>query len=155
DVHAWLCGWDYAAVPPLALRLVAEHFPASLNLLRRAASPTGNVGHALAALAAPRRLARQLGLHRKIRVIGLPHHDCHAAFSWAASPFARSEQPVLVSVLDGYGEEGAISLFVAEGGRLRCLRKNYSIFDSLGAFYSVLSSTQGGWTPLSSEGRYM
>jgi carbamoyltransferase len=155
DVHAWLCGWDYAAVPALALRLVAEHFPASLNLLRRAASPTGNVGHALAALAAPRRLARQLGLHRKARVIGLPHHDCHAAFSWAASPFAHSGQPVLVSVLDGYGEEGAISLFVAEGGRLRCLRKNHSIVDSLGAFYTVLSSTQGGWTPLSSEGRYM
>jgi carbamoyltransferase len=29
------------------------------------------------------------------------------------------------------------------------------VFDSLGAFYSVISSTQGGWTWLSSEGRYM
>ena len=29
------------------------------------------------------------------------------------------------------------------------------MFDSLGAFYSVISSTQGGWTWLSSEGRYM
>src|SRR5258705_1144978 len=32
---------------------------------------------------------------------------------------------------------------------------NDSMFDSLGAFYSVISSTQGGWTWLSSEGRYM
>jgi carbamoyltransferase len=29
------------------------------------------------------------------------------------------------------------------------------VFDSLGAFYSTISSTQGGWTWLSSEGRYM
>jgi carbamoyltransferase len=29
------------------------------------------------------------------------------------------------------------------------------VFDSLGIYYSVLSSTQGGWTWLSSEGRYM
>ena len=30
-----------------------------------------------------------------------------------------------------------------------------SIFNSLGMFYGVISSTQGGWTALSSEGRYM
>jgi carbamoyltransferase len=35
------------------------------------------------------------------------------------------------------------------------LYSNDSMFDSLGAFYSVISSTQGGWTWLSSEGRYM
>ena len=29
------------------------------------------------------------------------------------------------------------------------------MFDSLGAFYSAISSTQGGWTWLSCEGRYM
>src|SRR2546430_13037680 len=38
---------------------------------------------------------------------------------------------------------------------MRRLYCNESVFDSLGAFYSVLSSTQGGWTWLSSEGRYM
>jgi carbamoyltransferase len=32
---------------------------------------------------------------------------------------------------------------------------NDSLFDSLGIFYAVISSTQGGWTWLSSEGRYM
>jgi len=32
---------------------------------------------------------------------------------------------------------------------------NDSMFDSLGIFYSVISSIQGGWTWLSSEGRYM
>ena len=38
---------------------------------------------------------------------------------------------------------------------MRRLFCNDSVFDSLGAFYSVISSTQGGWTWLSSEGRYM
>ncbi len=38
---------------------------------------------------------------------------------------------------------------------MRRLYSNDSVFDSLGIFYSVISSTQGGWTWLSSEGRYM
>src|SRR5664280_2020928 len=38
---------------------------------------------------------------------------------------------------------------------MRQLYSNDSVFDSLGIFYSVISSTQGGWTWLSSEGRYM
>ena len=50
---------------------------------------------------------------------------------------------------------GSISLYVAEDGAMRQLYCNDSMFDSLGAFYSVISSTQGGWTWLSSEGRYM
>jgi carbamoyltransferase len=36
---------------------------------------------------------------------------------------------------------------------MRRLRCNNSVFDSLGIFY--ISSSQGGWTWLSSEGRYM
>jgi len=58
-------------------------------------------------------------------------------------------------VLDGTGDQGSISLYVAENGAMRRLSCNDSVFDSLGAFYSVISSTQGGWTWLSSEGRYM
>src|SRR6202043_181073 len=53
------------------------------------------------------------------------------------------------------GDQGSISLYVAEHGAMRRLYCNDSMFDSLGAFYSVISSTQGGWTWLSSEGRYM
>src|SRR4029079_14514420 len=58
-------------------------------------------------------------------------------------------------VLDGFGDQGAMSQYLATDGKLTCLRKNFSFFDSLGVFYSVVSSTQGGWTTLSSEGRYM
>ena len=58
-------------------------------------------------------------------------------------------------MLDGFGDMGAVSVYVCEAGRMRRLYCNNSIFDSLGVFYSVISSTQGGWTWLSSEGRYM
>ena len=58
-------------------------------------------------------------------------------------------------MLDGTGDTGSISLYVVENGAMRQLYCNDSMFDSLGAFYSVISSTQGGWTWLSSEGRYM
>ena len=88
-------------------------------------------------------------------LICLPHHDNHAWFSFAASPFADDGEPVAIAVLDGTGDQGSISLYVAENGTMRQLYCNDSMFDSLGAFYSVISSTQGGWTWLSSEGRYM
>jgi carbamoyltransferase len=103
----------------------------------------------------PKILARQLGLSARAPLICLPHHDNHAWFSYAASPFADDGEPTAIAVLDGTGDAGSISLYVIEGGRMRQLYCNNSIFDSLGMFYSVISSTQGGWTWLSSEGRYM
>ena len=103
----------------------------------------------------PKILARQLGLAERVPLICMPHHDNHAWFSFAASPFADDGEPVAIAVLDGTGDQGSISLYVVENGAMRQLYCNDSMFDSLGAFYSVISSTQGGWTWLSSEGRYM
>src|SRR6266702_4804845 len=103
----------------------------------------------------PKILGRQLGLSERVPLICMPHHDNHAWFSFAASPFADSDEPVAIAVLDGTGDRGSISLYVTENGAMRLLYCNDSMFDSLGAFYSVISSTQGGWTWLSSEGRYM
>jgi carbamoyltransferase len=61
----------------------------------------------------------------------------------------------MVAVIDGSGDFGAISLYIGQEGTVRQLRSNASLFDSLGLFYGMISSTQGGWTFLSSEGRYM
>jgi carbamoyltransferase len=61
----------------------------------------------------------------------------------------------MVAVLDGTGDDSSISLYVARGNRLRRVYQNDSIFDSLGQMYLYISSSQGGWPPLSSEGRYM
>jgi carbamoyltransferase len=155
DIAAWLTTWDYPTLGGTLARSVLEELPQSLKLLRTTEA-AGFDGRRLDQMTrTPKILGKQLGLSGRVPLICLPHHDNHAWFSFAASPFACHDEPVAVAVLDGTGDIGSISLYVAEHGAMRRLYCNDSVFDSLGAFYSVISSTQGGWTWLSSEGRYM
>ena len=154
-IAAWLGTWDYAALAATVGRTALEEFPASLSLFRAHETPLLNVANFDSATRGPRHLGNALGLPAPAPIIGMPHHDNHAWFSFCVSPFARSEAPVMISVLDGTGDLGSISLYLAEGGSMRLLRCNHSVFDSLGTYYGVISSTQGGWSWLSSEGRYM
>jgi carbamoyltransferase len=155
DIAAFVTTWDYPVLLATIVRTVLEEAPGSFKLL------TTPVGTAIdrrrmdQMRRTPRILARQFGLPESVPLICMPHHDNHAWFSYAASPFADSDEPVAIAVLDGTGDQGSISLYVVEKGAMRPLYCNDSMFDSLGAFYSVISSTQGGWTWLSSEGRYM
>ena len=155
NITAWLATWDYPAFAAAICRTMLEEFPASLSLLRARETPFMNASQLDPATRGARHLGGALGLPAPVPFIGMPHHDNHAWFSFGVSPFARSEAPVMISVLDGTGDLGSISLYVVEGGSMRRLRCNYSVFDSLGTYYGVISSTQGGWTFLSSEGRYM
>jgi carbamoyltransferase len=155
SIHACLASWNYVDFLPFGIGIVVQDFPASLPLALPAASPKFNLTHVLKAMAVPRRLGRQLGMDTAMPIIGMRHHDNHAFFAYAVSPFSRAEEPVMVTVLDGYGDDGSMSLYVAGRGVPELIRSNRSLADSLGAFYSIVSSTQGGWTPLSSEGRYM
>jgi len=156
DVSAYTTSWNYAAMLPMGMRLLMEHFPSSLWLAHPRSTPKYDFWGTLRQIRRiPGMLMNDLGMSTPPRLLMMPHHDNHAAFAYAASPFNRSDRPVMVTVLDGFGDEGAISLYLGEQGEMRCIYKNNSIFDSLGVFYSVLSSTQGGWTTLSSEGRYM
>src|SRR6202171_1271697 len=155
DIDAWLTSWDYPTLAGTLARSVLEELPQSLKLLRTTEA-AGFDGRRLDQMTrTPKILGKQLGLAERVPLICLPHHDNHAWFSFAASPFAGNDEPVAIAVLDGTGDQGSISLYVAEHGAMRRLYCNDSMFDSLGAFYSVISSTQGGWTWLSSEGRYM
>jgi carbamoyltransferase len=155
DIHACLASWNFADFVSFGARMVFEHAPASFPLSLPISSPKFNAAHALQAAAAPRRLGEQMGLNRPLPVIGMRHHDNHAYFSWAMSPFNRAPDPVMVTVLDGYGDDGSVSLYLSQDGKLERIRSNASAMDSLGALYGIISSTQGGWTTLSSEGRYM
>lgn len=155
DIDAWLTSWDYPTLAGTLARSVLEEVPQSLKLLRTTEAAGFESRRLEQMTRTPKLLARQLGLSERVPLICLPHHDNHAWFSWAASPFADDGEPVAVAVLDGTGDQGSISLYVVESGAMRKLYCNDSMFDSLGAFYSVISSTQGGWTWLSSEGRYM
>ena len=155
DIDAWLTSWDYPTLAGTLARSVLEELPQSLKLLRTTEA-AGFDGRRLDQMTrAPKILARQLGLSERVPLICMPHHDNHAWFSYAASPFKDDGEPVAIAVLDGTGDLGSISLYVVENGAMRRLYCNDSMFDSLGAFYSVISSTQGGWTWLSCEGRYM
>jgi carbamoyltransferase len=155
DIAAWLTTWDYPTLAGTLARTVLEEMPQSLKLLRTTEA-AGFDGRRLDQMTrTPKILGRQLGLSERVPLICMPHHDNHAWFSFAASPFADDDEPVAIAVLDGTGDQGSVSLYVAENGAMRRLYCNDSMFDSLGAFYSVISSTQGGWTWLSSEGRYM
>ena len=155
DIDAWLTSWDYPTLAGTLARSVLEELPQSLKLLRTTEA-AGFDGRRLDQMTrTPKILGRQLGLSERVPLICMPHHDNHAWFSFAASPFTDDDEPVAIAVLDGTGDQGSVSLYVAENGAMRRLYCNDSMFDSLGAFYSVISSTQGGWTWLSSEGRYM
>jgi len=155
DIFAWLTSWDYPTLAGTMARSVLEEAPQSLRLLRTTEA-AGFDGRRLDQMTRmPKILARQLGLAAPVPLITMPHHDNHAWFSFAASPFKDDGEVVAIAVLDGTGDLGSISLYAVSRGAMRRLYCNESMFDSLGAFYSVISSTQGGWTWLSSEGRYM
>ena len=156
QIHFACASWDYPRWAAKGIECMVQELPASWRLMTREASPTMNIQAVVNAFHAPRRLGRRLREDsRRIPVICMRHHDNHAWLSWGVSPFARSEGPVMVLVIDGAGDDGAISKYVAEKGALRLLQKNDSLWDSLGAMYGMVSSSQGGWPLLSSEGRYM
>ena len=155
QIVAWLATYDYPLFTATGFRTLAEEFPWSLNLAFDDGRPTFDLSQFRDGIEAPARLANLFDLPAPVPIIGIEHHDCHAWFSYLASPFAQDPKPVMTAVIDGSGDFASLSLYIGENGNLRRIRNNASIFDLLGLFYSVISSTQGGWTPLSSEGRYM
>ena len=155
QIVAWLATYDYPLFVATSFRSLLEEFPASLGLVFQDHRPTFDRSQFKEGICAPARLGRLFGFDDAVPIIGMSHHDNHAWFSYLVSPFARDQQPVMIAVVDGSGDFASISLYLGENGIMRQIRTNGSIFDSLGIFYSVISSTQGGWTALSSEGRYM
>ena len=154
DIDAWLTSWDYPDLMGTLVRSVVEEFPASLKLLRTKNSVSFDARRLEQMTRTPKLLRKQFGLAERVPLLMMPHHDNHAWFSFAASPFPDGE-PVAIAVLDGTGDLGSVSTYVAQRNAMQKLFCNDSVFDSLGAFYSVIASTQGGWTWLSCEGRYM
>jgi carbamoyltransferase len=173
DLIACVSSWDYAsAFNVVCVHPMLEEAPASLSVLarervaiertRKKPTPAESENlpaheSALALTHAPARLGHQLGLDgERMPIIAVRHHDSHAYLSYGVSPFASSPDPVMVMVIDGSGDDATTSHYIGRGGRLtRLSSPGKSRYDSLGAMYAFLSATQGGWPPLSSEGRYM
>jgi carbamoyltransferase len=160
DLAACVINWDYAAVANMVVvHPILEEAPASMTLQRGKSareSPTITRDNAAALVQAPTRLGHQLGLDGRMPIVGVRHHDSHAYLSYAVSPFAASTKPVMVIVIDGSGDDACTSLYIHRDGALTLLSaRGTNQLESLGRTYGVLSSTQGGWPELSSEGRYM
>ena len=117
DIDAWLTSWDYPTLAGTLARSVIEELPQSFKLVRTTEA-AGFDGRRLDQMTrTPKILARQLGLTGRVPLICLPHHDNHAWFSYAASPFADDGEPTAVAVLDGTGDQGSISLYVGREWR--------------------------------------
>lgn len=158
QVAAWATSWDYVAAQAFSVRTLVEELPGSVRLLRKGSSSGfDTVVRCREALLAPGRLREQLGLKSDPSLVMLPHHENHAASAFALSPFAKGNKSTMVAVIDGSGDRGSVTHFQNQAGssRLKETYTNECVSDSLGLFYSILSSSQGGWTTLSSEGRYM
>src|SRR4029077_13512437 len=109
DLLAVCASWDYMQGLATCLRTAAEELPAGLGLSRRAASPQMNPWHFLGALGAPKRLARILGGRSRVPIIGMRHHDNHASWAYAVSSFVGNGKPTIVTVIDGFGDDAAMS----------------------------------------------
>lgn len=155
QILAVVGSWDYLRGIATSLRVGVEEAPFSFLLARKAASPQMNPWHFIEALQAPSLLRQFIGTKKRVPVIGMRHHDNHAYFPYAVSPFAKTQQPTMIVVVDGFGDDGAMSTYIAKGKEIKLVKRYPHIFDSLGLLYAVISSTQGGWTTLSSEGRFM
>ncbi len=150
--------WDYGRFAVEWGAHLLEGLPHGLpNLLRdlrgsRDSSVGDGLVHIPSILGAPDRIAAALGCPVR-PLVGLPHHDNHAWGSWSLSPFFGED--TLVLVVDGMGDQASASAYRGRGRTLEQLDVHAGFTDSLGLLYQAISAGQGGWTPLSSEGRFM
>jgi carbamoyltransferase len=84
-----------------------------------------------------RRGLRACGLHRA-KLVHIPHHAAHAASAYFCSRFDRA----LVATFDWYGSGLGGSIWLAEGGRMRLL-KRIAYPHSLGLFYAQVTKALG------------
>lgn len=96
---------------------------------------------------------RQVETKASCKFLQFGHHECHAAGSYYTGTYASSENPTLVFVFDGIGDDTSISVWKGHEGRLEQLRA-YGREYSLGFFYSTVTEAIG-YQVLDGEGTTM
>ena len=155
DIHACLASFDYVELFAAGAEALAQELPRSLGLLHPDVYPAG-LGPLWRAFDGPRVVAETLyDTPSPVPVIGMLHHENHAAFAWATSPFCQREGRTLILVTDANGDDASFSVYLGDEMGLRRLFHHPGIWDSLGHFYAFLSSTFGCWPIGQAEGRWM
>lgn len=155
DLDAVVATWDYIELCSHLVGHIAGEIPSSIRMLHSDASPSFSLRDVCSAYRAPAHFSQGFCSGRAQPIINLRHHDNHAYLSYGASPFAGRPGRTLVTVVDGMGDDTSVSMSLAADGRLENFYRGERILDSIGMMYLYISSSQGGWPPLSSEGRYM
>ena len=84
--------------------------------------------------------------------VQVPHHLCHAGAAYALSPFSKQPgEATAIACIDGGGDHGAISTFVANDGELT-QRGSATRVNSIPNFFLVAAMLLGGWTALDRQG---
>ncbi|MCK6484654.1 MAG: carbamoyltransferase [Phycisphaerae bacterium] len=136
---------DYVTMPwhiPTLIRtlggLVLRRFPSSINLLHLQAHPSQRNRIVMGTRLIARRLRKHFPGQRVPPIIGIGHHNSHAASAFFVCPFDEAA----VLIMDGYGDDAATSLYIGRGNRLERRWRNH-ILDSLGVVYTVVTEYLG------------
>ena len=113
--------------------------------------------HSPGLVRALRRMIHDLNLSEDMACIQLNHHENHAYYAYGVSPFfspQESEKTTMISCIDGGGDCSSASLYKAVSPEIELIKRTPRE-NSLGVFYMLCATYLGGWSALSSEGRYM
>ncbi len=137
-------GWEDLAVVAVASAAFSGWLRQSWSDAKLAmTAPFASAYHQLNAIGDLTRHLDQLRVLRqlaggKLRLVSFDHHLCHAASAFYASPFERS----LIVTMDENGDGCCGMLAIAEGIRIRVLRRIY-FPDSLAWLYSQFTELAG------------
>ena len=136
DIDVITCPWDMKRIRRSIKDAVFANLPQSLNLLRNDAHRTHNTG----LFNVPLRL--HLGLYsqgyaKHPPIVQVGHHESHASIFFA-SPFEEAS----ILVADGYGDDGATSVWTGRGNRIE-RQWSDNMFDSLGMIYTFVTEHLG------------
>ena len=104
-----MASFDYVELFTTGFEALAQEAPRSLPLLHPSVYPD-SLAPLWRAFRGPRLVAEELFETRgTVPVIGMLHHENHAAFSWSTSPFALLDLPTLIFVTDANGDDTSAS----------------------------------------------
>jgi carbamoyltransferase len=148
DVDAITIPWRVGRLRKMFLRALVARPPQSFNLARNAAHTAQNKSIVALKQILSVRMAIATGAGRLPPLVGVGHHDSHAAMFFV-SPFEDAQ----ILVMDGYGEDAATTIYSGRGNRVE-RRWSEGPFNSIGMIYTFLTQYLG-FAGFSDEGKVM